>query len=131
MSCRMVCLSVLPHFPSRLPPRAWFWCALILVSACDTNVLARVVTGQVAVANGQGADDPDAEDEDDDVDARETPPPPSLTRCPADPVNAGLGRPLVFGPSGSLRSSGRSCARYGTSPAPAPFHAGASLPLRC
>jgi hypothetical protein len=123
------------HHACRIPAAGWLWCALALVSACDTNVLARVLTGQVAAAPGQRSEGTEEDDEGDydGDDACETPflpPAPSLGRrhsatdaLPAQ-VPAEPGAPAGSGSRGPG-------APLGLLAPPIPLHGGVGLPLRC
>ncbi len=132
MPCRLV-RSLLRCLPCQLPPVVWSWCALILVSVCDTNVLARALIGRVVAAQDQRPEKAgeDGENDADNDDACETP---SLTH----PHTFSRHRPItgIVYPLGSAVSALRhrldpSDAAFGLLPPPIPLHAGAALPLRC
>jgi hypothetical protein len=132
MRCRPFRLSLVPAFLWRMPLAAWLWSALVLVSVCDTNVLARFLAGQVAAAQCERAEDPeDDKDDADSADARETPPLPTSDSFSRRPLTRGFGPSLLPRPQSARRCLGDHGPALGLLPLPVPFHAGAALPLRC
>jgi hypothetical protein len=86
-----VCRALLRHV-RWLPPAGWLWCALAVVCTCDTNVLARVLTGQVAAAPGEWPGWPEEDGDERDCDSDDASATPTLTTAPS------LGRPFGVAP---------------------------------
>jgi hypothetical protein len=125
-----VCRTLLRHV-RQLPPVGWLWCALALVRACDTNVLARVLTGQVAAAPGACPGWPEEDGDERDCDGDDTSA--TLTTAPS------LGRPLGVAPptrvpanppAGRPRPGGPGFGPGLLTPT-VPLHGSAGLPLLC
>jgi hypothetical protein len=125
-----VCRTLLRHV-RQLPPLGWLWCALALVCTCDTKVLARVLTGQVAAALGEWSGWPEGDgDERDCDDAGATT---TLTTAPSlgHPEGVALPSQVPVNPQAGRPRPGSPAFGPGLLAPTVPLHGSAGLPLLC
>jgi hypothetical protein len=117
----------------QLTPAGWFWCAVGLVVGCDTNVLARLVAGQVAYLLNQRPDLPAGNDErEDDPDASETPTwPAGPSACRPSSGGEDVPSPALPLSAAAANRPGLAALLWGIRHPPLPIYGGTALPLRC